>query len=215
MDPLRHICVTSQRREPGRPPSGRADGLQVLDAATPLSLAAREIDARPSIGSVGTMSISEFELSFGPWAPWRDRRTLRTPVPYGGVYLLACFSSLRPLDPPNPESLPYEVVYVGDAKNLNNRPLTGPHGQVDSFAKLFHGTASLYVSVGKLFLIDGEPVHYATQRTRSVFFESKLAWDYARVYGHPPILQSKETPENEPWVRAGAARLMLSRQAPD
>jgi hypothetical protein len=58
-------------------------------------------------------------------------------------------------------------------------------------------------------MIDGEAKRYECQRTRSFYFEHKLAWDYAQLYSHPPIFRVKDTPRNKQWIAEVVAQLRL------
>ena len=154
------------------------------------------------------MKVSELELCFGSWTSWKERRP--TPTPLGGVYLLGYFTSPPPLTPLDPERLPYRVIYVGDAKNLNSRPLTGSHHQAGPGLDEVFGEGAdvfLYVAIGPLYVIDIDAKRYAYQRTRSFYIEMKLAWDYARIHGHPPILQVRDTIENRKWIAPVVVKL--------
>ena len=77
-------------------------------------------------------------MSFGPWIRWNERKEVPAIKLSGGVYLLAYFNPAPPPISPHPDRLPHEVIYVGDAKNLNRRPLRGKHHRIGPrFLKLF------------------------------------------------------------------------------
>jgi hypothetical protein len=145
------------------------------------------------------------DLEFGPWTPWSQRSTLRSEPPRAGVYLFAHFRS-APSGPPSPERLPTEVIYVGEAKSLNHRPLSGRHHRVDGrYRTLFNdpGKACLYLSVAPLYAspTGEDALAYACERTRSCYLESALAWRYTELHGHPPVMQVKELPSNKGWIQ--------------
>ena len=59
----------------------------------------------------------------------------------------------------------------------------------------------LYVSIGPLYVIDPDAKRYAYQRAYSTYVENKLAWDYAKLHGHPPLLSVKSS-TNQEWIRS-------------
>jgi hypothetical protein len=125
------------------------------------------------------------------------------------VYVFGFFRSPPP-GPPTPENLPIEVIYVGDAKNLNSRPLREPHHKVvERFPALFPETSleQLYISICPLYDAPPDLLHdvvaakkYAIDRTRSFYIEHWLALRYAEQHGHPPIMQVKNAESNDPWI---------------
>lgn len=149
------------------------------------------------------------ELKFSPWEAWATRSSLRLTPPRAGVYLFGFFRS-PPVDPPTPGNLPLEVIYVGDAKNLNVRPLSEPrHKVILRVREMFPaaGLTQLYVSVCALYdapstdMPDGVSAQqYAVDRTHSCYIESWLALKYAERHQHPPILQVKDTDSNQRWI---------------
>jgi hypothetical protein len=155
------------------------------------------------------MKDGHIEITFGTWTRWKDRPSLRLTSPKAGVYLFGFFRSPPP-NPPTPDSLPFELIYVGDAKNLNNRPLSEPHHKiVKRLPALFPEMAfeQLYVSICPLYDAPSDLGHdiaasmkYAIDRTRSFYIESWLALKYAEQHGHPPIMQVKDAEWNQAWV---------------
>ena len=98
------------------------------------------------------MPAAEPIIEFGPWCPWKDRNTLHLPKARGGVYLLGHFIELPLSRRPSPDRLEYQVVYVGDAKDLNKRPLSGVHHKIERYA------SSLCRSIVEAPLSVGRPV---------------------------------------------------------
>lgn len=126
--------------------------------------------------------------------------------------MLARFPS-RPEQPPEPDPPPFEVIYIGDAKDLNTRPIAG-HNRVERYVELFEDSAleQLYVTLSELYDTDCDD--YAVQRMLSFHVEAMLVWRYARAHDHPPVLHYKDTPKARDWVdrvvakhKARAARL--------
>jgi hypothetical protein len=72
------------------------------------------------------------KLKFCRWMPWAGRSSLlQDDGPWLGVYLWARFHRApSPLANPYPK-LPRQVIYIGEAKNIDRRPLTGC--TIDSF----------------------------------------------------------------------------------
>ena len=115
---------------------------------------------------------------------------------------------------PNPHDLPFEVVYVGETRDLNARPLTGSYARVQGrFVDLFGatGTQHLWVAVCPLYRVAEDDQEYAYQRTRSFYEEALLAWLYAQKHKHPPILQVKKRKENEDWIDDAVLKLTHGR----
>jgi hypothetical protein len=166
------------------------------------------------------MKDDPLKLTFTPWTRWRDRLSLVTHPSQGGVYVFGLFRSPPP-GPPSADNLPLEVIYVGDARNLNHRPLTERHHKiVKRLPALFPGPAldSLFVSVCPLYVTPTDfrddlkaAQQYAVDRTRSFYIESWLAWKYADRYEHPPIMQVKDAEWNEGWIDKVVRKLKVTR----
>jgi hypothetical protein len=184
----------------------------ILDAVTTQEgIGAREVKRwRTLIASSRSRPIVR-DLSFEAWTSWARCGEMRTLEPFGGVYLFAYFNSPPPPQTaPDPQLLPFEVIYVGDAKDLNNRPLADPGHKVVQRLRSVFAVADLdclYVTVGRLYTIDRVPRQYAYQRTCSFFLEAKLAWEYAQLHGNPPIFQVKDSAFNRPWIDQVVANL--------
>ena len=76
------------------------------------------------------MPTVEPTIEFGHWVRWKYRKSAAGDQRKGGVYLFGYFVGDPPADVPKPDDLPYEVIYVGDAKNLTHRPLSGVHHKI-------------------------------------------------------------------------------------
>jgi hypothetical protein len=122
------------------------------------------------------------------------------------VYLFAHCPSGRPPEIPLAEALPREVVYIGEAKDLNQRPLTGTHHRVDRYELLFgSGTDSLFVSFAPLYVTGCDDYHI--QRMFSFYAEAKLVWEYTKRHNHPPVLHWKDKGVIPKWVEQAVMQL--------
>ena len=90
-------------------------------------------------------------LHFCSWVPWAARSSLlQDDGPWLGVYLWARF-----LRAPSPSAKPYpnlprQVIYIGEAKNIDRRPLAGVHHRLVHYRDTFPDDPNLqmlYVSV--------------------------------------------------------------------
>ena len=152
------------------------------------------------------MSAKRRGVRFGEWVTWNDRSPL--PARQGGLYLFGCFRSGRPGSAPNPSRPSPEVIYVGEAKNLNERPLK-QHPYVQRYADLFGDRSldRLYVAVAPLYRTDVDHVVYRVARLHAAYWEAKLIWRYGEEHGHPPVLHfGKDTPD-APWIAQEVAAL--------
>lgn len=159
------------------------------------------------------MPTAEPTIEFGHWVRWKDRKSVAGDQPKGGVYLFGYFVGDQPADVPKLDDLPYEVIYVGDAKNLTHRPLSGVHHKISRYRRLFEDGSldRLYVSVAPLY--DTACVDYAIQRTASTYVEAMLIWKFACQHGHPPVIAVKEGGEETDYLEAALKRLTKKARA--
>jgi hypothetical protein len=128
-------------------------------------------------------------IQFTEWVAWSDRRRLVTPEPHLGVYVWGHFHGH-----PGPEIRPYpdlpsQLVYVGETKNLNIRPL-GPishnHMGLERYAETYPKDADLrhlYVSVFRVECFkDGDP-RCRLLRAFTRYVEDRIYWEYTRAFG--------------------------------
>jgi hypothetical protein len=75
-----------------------------------------------------TTRIDAPPLTFSEWTRWSDRPRLRGTDgrPGLGLYLWSYFENTPPSGVPYPD-LPEQLIYVGETKHLDRRPLTEPH----------------------------------------------------------------------------------------
>jgi hypothetical protein len=156
-------------------------------------------------------SCNESSLKFGRWISWQERRkharehaSLRG---RGGLYLLGCFPDRRAEVEPTAGNLPSGVIYIGDAKDLNRRPLTGGHSELDAYRRLTgdNELRCLFVSIADFYPTNCDD--YEHWRICSAYFESKLIWDYTRKHRRPPLLRFKNLGVVPPILQREADRL--------
>ena|SRR2546425_12096052 len=146
------------------------------------------------------------DITFGPWTKWTDRGTSRTDTAHGGVYLFAYCPAVRPPAVPTVDQLPQEVVYVGDAKNLNRRPLSGVHHRLQRYEQLFGDPRkTLFVTVAPLYQTTCVEPH--VERAFSFYTEAQLVWNYTDRHGHPPAMHYKDKGARPDWVVRAVKRL--------
>jgi len=138
---------------------------------------------------------------FCKWVPWNRRPDLlRRDGPWLGVYVWAHFR--RPpshLVKPYP-NLPRQVIYVGEAKDIDRRPLTGAHHRLAHYRDTFPDDPNLdnlYVSV---YFVQRFRRGYSSKKARSLYarlrvytqwLEATLYWEYTKKWGRPPALHYK------------------------
>ena len=111
-----------------------------------------------------------------------------------GVYLWARFeASPAPTVRPWPD-LPETLVYVGEANNLNERPLGSDHHATEKYHATFPddpGLTKLHVAVFRYVPFTGgleTPKH----RVYTQFLEAQISWEYVLRYGRPVALYYKK-----------------------
>lgn len=132
---------------------------------------------------------------------WADRSSLRrSDGPWLGLYLWARFEAGPSPSIPYPE-LPEEVVYVGETKNLDQRPLAGRHHRLAHWRDSFPDDpqfTQLYLSICRLqqfqggYAADAAKTLYPRLRVYTQYVEAKLYWEYTQHWGHLPALHYKK-----------------------
>jgi hypothetical protein len=138
-------------------------------------------------------------IAFSNWVVWDKRKELekdewRRSL---GVYLWAHFH--EPPDAkvhPYPE-LPRELVYVGETKDLNMRPLQGnAHQRLvhygDTFPRDRQSRRFLYVSVYHVQEYREDDERSKTLRAFTRYVEDKILWEYVQRYGKRAALDYKK-----------------------
>ncbi|MGH7795649.1 MAG: hypothetical protein ACREQ2_12260, partial [Candidatus Binatia bacterium] len=92
-------------------------------------------------------------------------------------------------------TLPEEVIYVGETKRLDLRPLAGLHHRLEHYRETFPndpGLKHLYVSVCRVCCFPGgfneenAKKQYAILRVYTQYVEAKIYWEYTQRWEHPP-----------------------------
>lgn len=142
------------------------------------------------------------EVKFSEWVPWSERSRLRQPDgPWLGLYLWARFDLGPPASTAPYPSLPEQVIYVGETKHLDLRPLTGEHHRLAHYRDTFRDDPALkyLVSVCRVKKFEGgyhTPAAievYPTLRVYTQYVEAKLYWEYTQRWCRPPALHYKKT----------------------
>lgn len=132
-------------------------------------------------------------IQFTEWVPWcGGRGRLKRPEPSIGVYLWAHFA-VPPAAAARPyPDLPKELIYVGETRNLNRRPLSGGHHRLDHYRDKFPDDwdlKSLYVSVFHIESVGRGRSHLLRAFTRYV--EDMIYWQYVQRFGERAALDYK------------------------
>jgi hypothetical protein len=159
----------------------------------------------------GTFDVRALETAFRPWMLWSDRSKLLGGLDRscGGVYLWAYSpDGLPPVV--RLEVMPKEIIYIGDAKDLDKRPLRGGHHRLDRYEELSGDKHRnfLYVSVAPLF--DTGCDDYEIWRVRSLYLEARLYLMYAEQHNEPPLFRFKK---NRPEALLAEKRARRLRDA--
>ena len=133
-------------------------------------------------------------IEFSPWRAWRDRPEMRSDDPHLGVYAWAHFheppaSGARPFP-----DLPDGLIYVGETKNLNNRPLGAGHHRLQHYRATFPRDVDLellYVSVFRAHCYDPADSKCRELRAFTRYVEDLVYWEYTRKFGIRPALDYK------------------------
>ena len=148
------------------------------------------------------------EISFSEWTPWSERQLLkRRDGPWLGLYLWGHFEQ-RPTEAERPyPALPKELIYVGETKHIDVRPLTGEHHRLAHYRDTFTGDMdlkNLYVSVGRLeqfpkgYAGIEARAKYRKLRTYTQYLEAKIYWEYTKRWNSPPALHYKKSRKSSP-----------------
>lgn len=142
------------------------------------------------------------EIKFSRWIPWNRRLDeVQRNGPWLGVYIWARFPQ-----PPSRKTRPYprlpsQLIYVGETKHVDERPLTGAHHRLRHYRDTFphdRDLRELYVSVYRVHPFrrgyDSKKARglYARLRVFTQYIEGKIYWDYTKKWGRPPALHYKK-----------------------
>ena len=149
-------------------------------------------------------------LRFSRWVSWKDRSNLRrTDGPWLGIYFWGRFDF-----PPGPRVRPYPalprvLIYVGDTKHLDTRPLTGRHHRLSHYRDTYPDDPALnhlYLSICRIrrfprgYQAGRSKPAYDRLRNYTLFLEAAFYWLYTKKWGEPPRLRYKKA------RKAGASR---------
>jgi hypothetical protein len=143
------------------------------------------------------------EIMFVAWTRWADMPEIRElGGPWLGLYLWGRFNQPpSAVDRPYPD-LPEEVIYVGETKHLDLRPLAGRHHRLAHYNETFPddgNLTNLYVSVCRLehfpngYDDDKVSARYRNMRVFTQYVEAKIYWEYTKKWGRPPMLHYKKS----------------------
>jgi hypothetical protein len=134
--------------------------------------------------------------------PWAERpRLKRSDGPWLGLYLWGRFSRAPETSIHPYPLLPKQVIYVGETKHLDRRPLTGDHHRLAHYRDTFPGDfnlQNLYVSVCRVHPFS-RGYHskkanglYSRLRVYTQYVEARIYWEYTKKWRRPPALHYKK-----------------------
>jgi hypothetical protein len=125
-------------------------------------------------------------VEFGDWQKWNTAKPTARAQPAGGVYLLAySHTGIAPAKA-TPERLPFEIVYIGNTKNLSRRPNSMHKGVSDYHEKIDTNDQLLFVATATLYVTGCND--YAVQRIYAEHIEARLVWMFTDQHCPPPVL---------------------------
>jgi len=163
------------------------------------------------------MRINPPQITFSQWTPWSDRARLRRSDgrPWLGLYLWGHFHQPPTSTEPYPK-LPQQLIYVGETKHLDLRPLTGEqHHRLIHYRETFSDYLNLellYLSVCRVhsfpsgYRLPDAKVLYDALRVYTQYIEAKIYWEYTHRWMHPPALHYKKSNKRGVGYVAGATR---------
>jgi hypothetical protein len=142
-------------------------------------------------------------IAFSNWVPWTDRGSLKQSGASMGVYLWAHFHDTDQTRRAAYPDLPRHLVYVGEANDINDRPLGTAgrrHHRLAHYRRMYRADPELkrlYISVFHIQPFERDP-HCHAMRAYTRFIESRVQWEYTQRYGERPALDFKAG--KEPWL---------------
>ena len=141
-------------------------------------------------------TLTDPDVVFSKWVRWSDRESLKTPEQWMGVYLWAHFPKKKPGPKTHPyPRLPRQLVYVGETKNLNRRPLGAGHHRLVHYLDTFPQDSSferLYVSVARVWKFDDTDYRRHRMRVFTQYVEARIYWEYTKHHRDRPALHYKK-----------------------
>jgi hypothetical protein len=142
--------------------------------------------------------IEEMPILFTEWVHWRERARLVTPDPHIGVYAWAHFHEQPGTDARPYPDLPSQLIYVGETKNLNYRPLgPGSHVGLERYAETYpsdHRLNQLYVSVFRVKCVTEGDELCRVLRAFTRYVEDLMYWKYVQAFEKRPALDYARKP---------------------
>jgi hypothetical protein len=142
------------------------------------------------------------EIRFSEWVPWAERSSLRRPDgPWLGLYLWGHFGERPPKSRIPYPDLPEEMIYVGETKHLDFRPLSGKHHRLIHYCDTFEDDPTftrLFLSIYRIHHFKGG---YQTQEAQALYprlrvytqyLEARLYWEYTERWQQVPKLHYKK-----------------------
>jgi hypothetical protein len=142
-------------------------------------------------------------IEFSHWVPWKDRGSLKRSGASMGVYLWAHFHDTNQAQSPPYPNWPRDLVYVGEANDVNVRPLGTAgqrHHRLTHYRRMYQADSELrllYISVFHILPFERDP-HCHAMRAYTRFIESQVQWEYTQRHGERPALDFKTG--KEPWL---------------
>ena len=142
------------------------------------------------------------KVKFSKWVNWRDRSDLkRSDGPWLGVYVWGRFRR-PPSDSVKPyPKLPSQLIYVGETKHIDTRPLAGKHHRLVHYRDTFSEDPDLemlYVAVCRIhpfrlgYHSKKAKALYSRLRVYTQYVEAMIYWEYTKTWGRPPALHYKK-----------------------
>jgi hypothetical protein len=96
--------------------------------------------------------------------------------------------------------LPEEIIYVGETKHLDERPLCGAHHRTAHYQQTFTedpGLGMLFLSIARVHAFQGgygsaSADDYRRLRVYTQYVESRIYWEYTKKWRRPPELHYKK-----------------------
>ena len=142
------------------------------------------------------------KVKFSKWVNWRDRADLKqSDGPWLGVYVWGRFRR-PPSDSVKPyPKLPSQLIYVGETKHIDTRPLTGKHHRLVHYGDTFSDDPDLEMLYVAVYRVRPFPLGYDSKKAKALYsrlrvytqyVETMIYWEYTKTWGRPPALHYKK-----------------------
>ena len=142
-------------------------------------------------------------ITFSEWVPWHDRARLkRAGRRWLGVYLWGHFRQEPPSGTRPYPNWPEELIYAGETKDLDARPLgSRRHHRISHYLDTYGEDTELkflHVSVFRVACFSQtEDEGYVRLRAFTRYLEARIFWEYAQRWGHRAALDYKKGTDKE------------------